>query len=410
MRPSAFLAFTLVSLALVGCSNSGGGSGGSSSPVSFTTGQAASLVLSEAAFNDASYLNNAGDGLLFNHQKGMDSDGTNLVLADGNNNRVLIWDTAPTANTPPDWVLGQPDFVQTDTNNSSDPLAQLSWPVDVAVGGGKLFVADSENDRVLVWNTIPSSNQAPADYAITGPDLLWPWGLWCDGTKLIVTSTSGGKVLIWNTIPTTGNEAPDLILTSAGEMGTPRTITTDGSSYLMVADHNPTRMGAAMSSGVFYWSTFPTSDVASDSFIQDGASTFWMVGAIDSLSRLFWLTQILYRFDTTPIMSAGGMMPGDYNPDLSCDQYVYDGGDGTDMVLAGGHLYISLTNKNKIVGFGSLPTMSTDTPDFVVGSNSLDEAESSLETRLGYITNPNPVTDGKRLVVGSDFDRKIYIY
>ncbi len=380
------------------------------SRVSFATGQTATRLLYEADFNDASYLNVPDDGLLFNHQKGIDSDGTNLIVADTRNNRVLIWHTAPVGNTPPNVVLGQPDFVQTDTNNATDPMAGLSWPIDVAVAGGKLFVSDTENDRILVWNAIPTTNQRPADFSIESPDLLWPWGIWSDGTRLMVASTLARKVLLWNTLPTTGQETPDLVLTSGGEMGTPRNISSDGSGYLMVADHNPTRPGQNMDKGTFYWSTFPTTDVPADGYIQEPASSFWMVGAPDSMGRLWWLSHILYRFDTTPITSSGGILPGDYNPDLAVDQYLFSGGDGNDMVVIGNRLYISLTNQNKIVGFNTLPTTRTDLPDFVIGSNSLGENESSLQTRLDSLSNPVPVTDGRRLIVASDFDREIRFY
>ncbi|HEB88943.1 MAG TPA: hypothetical protein ENI85_05185 [Deltaproteobacteria bacterium] len=397
---------------LSGCSqNSQDGSATvAASTVTFATGQTATRLLYEADFNDASYLNVPQDGLLFNHQKGIDSDGTNLVVADTRNNRVLIWHTAPTGNTPPNVVLGQPDFVQTDTNNASDPMAQLSWPIDVAVAGGMLFVSDTENDRILVWNSIPTTNQQPADFSIESPDIVWPWGIWAEGTKLMVASTLAGKVLLWNTLPTTGQEPPDLVLTSGGEMGTPRNISSDGSGYLMVADHNPTRPGQNMDAGTFYWSTFPTTDVSADGYLQEPASSFWMVGAPDSMGRLWWLAQILYRFDTTPIVSSGGVLPGDYNPDLAVDQYYFNGGDGNDMVMIGNRIYISLTNQNKIVGFSSLPTTSADLPDFVIGSNSLGENESSLQTRLDFLTNPVPVTDGQRLIVASDFDREIRFY
>ena len=413
--------WSLVSVLVSGCL--GGGSSGrasttsdsattpasAASPVFFTTGQNAALVISEADFNDAGYLNNPGDGLLFNHQKGIASDGTNLVVADGSNNRVLIWNQAPTDNTSPDVVLGQPDLVQTDTNNATSSLARISWPVDVAIGGGRLFVSDTENDRILVWNSIPTTNGQAADYAITNTDLAWPWGIWTDGTKLMVTSTLGGKVLVWNSIPATGTEAPDLILTSNGELGTPRTITTDGTSFLMVADHNPNRSGVPSENGVFYWTSFPTTDVASDDFFSDGAASYWMGGAIDGTGRLYWVANILHRFDTPPAPMASIVL-GDYSPTVSFGQYLLDGGDGTDIEVVGNRLYISLTNKNKIVGYRALPELAGDVPDIVIGSNSLDAQESSLETRLDHITNPAPVCDSQRLIVASDFDRNIRFY
>ena len=59
--------------------------------------------------------NESGGALFFNHPAGMATDGTRLAIADRNNNRVLIWTSAPTGNTAPNLVLGQPNF---STNNS----------------------------------------------------------------------------------------------------------------------------------------------------------------------------------------------------------------------------------------------------------------------------------------------------
>ena len=384
--------------------------------VAFATGQQADYVMSEGGFNDAGYLNAAGDGLLFNHQKGIASDGANLVVADGGNNRVLIWNSAPTGNTPPDVVLGQPDLIQTDTNNASNSLARLSWPVDVAIGGGKLFVSDTENDRILVWNSMPTTNNQPADYAITNTDLLWPWGLWTDGVKLMATSTLNGKVLVWNSIPTVGNEAPDLVLTSNGEMGTPRVITTDGGSFLMVSDHNPNKSGMPNENGVFYWTSFPTADTASDAFFYDGAASYWMGGVVDSAGRIYWMSNILHRFDSAPTPPAKSNLLVDYGPYqsngsyMSFGNYLFAGGDGTDLAIANNRLYVSLPNNNKIVAYAALPASSNDQPSVVIGSNSIDSTESSLVTRLSYITNPTPECDGKHLIVASDFDREIRFY
>ena len=50
-------------------------------------------------------FNNTGGPLLFNHPGAVASDGTHLLLADTYNNRVLIWNKLPGGNTPPDFCL-----------------------------------------------------------------------------------------------------------------------------------------------------------------------------------------------------------------------------------------------------------------------------------------------------------------
>ena len=110
-------------------------------------------------------FNNSGGPLLFNHPKGIATDGTHLLLADGNNNRVLIWNSLPIGNTPPDVVLGQPDFIQ---NYPGTGRHQMNWPVSVATDGRHVVVADTYNDRILIWNQLPKTNATPADIVLDG--------------------------------------------------------------------------------------------------------------------------------------------------------------------------------------------------------------------------------------------------
>ena len=58
---------------------------------------------------------------------------------------------------------------------------------------GKLLVADSDNNRILVWNTVPNATGTGASYAINLGDDAWPWGIWSDGVKVAVTITVKGQ-------------------------------------------------------------------------------------------------------------------------------------------------------------------------------------------------------------------------
>jgi len=46
----------------------------------------------------------------------------------------------------------------------------LNHPMGVATDGVRLFVADTCNNRVLIWNSIPTTNYAPADVVVGQPD------------------------------------------------------------------------------------------------------------------------------------------------------------------------------------------------------------------------------------------------
>jgi len=46
----------------------------------------------------------------------------------------------------------------------------MRGPQGVWIQGTRLFVADTDNSRILVWNTIPTSNYQAADYVLGEPD------------------------------------------------------------------------------------------------------------------------------------------------------------------------------------------------------------------------------------------------
>ena len=106
-------------------------------------------MLSEIDFN------NTDGPLHFNHPCTVASEGTHLLLAGRNNNRVLIWDPLPTENSEPDIVLGQEDFY---SNSPGTGLKQMNWHVGVSADGKHVVVADTYNDRNLIWNTFPTNN------------------------------------------------------------------------------------------------------------------------------------------------------------------------------------------------------------------------------------------------------------
>jgi hypothetical protein len=93
------------------------------------------------------------------------------------NDRILIYNTIPTANgAAADIVLGQPNmttWVQINIANQTTSAAanNMLTPVSVTSDGTHLFVADLGYNRVLIWNTIPSTNQQPADVEIGQPDM-----------------------------------------------------------------------------------------------------------------------------------------------------------------------------------------------------------------------------------------------
>jgi uncharacterized protein (TIGR03437 family) len=160
---------------------------------------------------------------------GVASDGVHVAVADTANNRILIWNSFPTsAGQPADLVLGQPDFttIQPVTPTSSS----LRAPQGVWFQGNQFFVADTQNNRVMIWNSIPTKNNQPADLVLGQPNfttvpqfdqtktslastatsMLSPTSVTSDGIHLFVSDLGYSRVLIWNSIPTHNTQAADV--------------------------------------------------------------------------------------------------------------------------------------------------------------------------------------------------------
>jgi hypothetical protein len=89
-----------------------------------------------------------------------------VIVADTNNNRVLIWNTFPTSNgAAANVVLGQANFNLADAPTPPTP-SSMNQPLDVFFDGEHLYVSDSQNNRVMGWNGIPTNNNAPADFFV----------------------------------------------------------------------------------------------------------------------------------------------------------------------------------------------------------------------------------------------------
>jgi sugar lactone lactonase YvrE len=72
-----------------------------------------------------------------------------LYVGDENNARVVRYDSALTSDSVADAVMGQPDFVSTTCNNGGVDADALCRPTGVTVDGTEVYIADRANHRVL---------------------------------------------------------------------------------------------------------------------------------------------------------------------------------------------------------------------------------------------------------------------
>ena len=170
----------------------------------------------------------------FHNPVGIATDGTHLIVADSDNNRVMIWNSIPTKtyNQPADVVVGQVDFTHNGTSNP--PTAStLRGPQGVWISNGRLFIADTADNRILIYNSIPTKNGQAADLVIgqsgfnnaiptaqttpnpTQSTLYSPVSVSSDGIHVFVSDLGNNRVLIWNKVPTSNGAPADVVIGQA---------------------------------------------------------------------------------------------------------------------------------------------------------------------------------------------------
>ena len=421
-------------------------------------------------------LGTTRDGTSINHPSSAATDGERLVVADRFNNRVLVFTSLPEGPSEPDLVLGQPDMTSI---LPGDGLDGMNWPGAVELtAAGQLLVADTENGRVLVWRTFPTRNGQPADFALdTGagandPMPSWPWGLWSDGERLVATDTRAGRILVWESFPDGPGDGPDHVTRQPAGVGTPRNVTSDGRSFL-IGDENGSQPSCWSDGGPGDQSVARQTHVWTDRLPigpPDGCLSGWFQGeeydggliALGaSGEEVHWWTD----FPDTPagaltkLRADGGAMPpapggqnppppppgdgqnppppppgdgqnppppppgdgqnppppppgGGSQPPLDAG-HAYLGGDGGDVVVAGDLVYFIEYNANRVTGWRDAASIERTAaavnrePDFSVFDP--DPAVSTL-LRDGIIQNPVPVMVGDRLVVSSDYDAQLHVW
>lgn len=140
-------------------------------------------------------------------------DGHRLWIADAGNHRLLAWEGQVETDRPAERVLGQKDFV----SNAEWPYGPqngriLRFPYSICCNGARMAVADTANNRVLLWDD-PLLEEASAVIgqpdmasngenhwkAVTAQTLCWPYGLSWSGNRLAVADSGNNRVMVWNT-------------------------------------------------------------------------------------------------------------------------------------------------------------------------------------------------------------------
>lgn len=216
--------------------------------------------------------------------------GEDLLVTDSNNHRVLRY-VSPY--TTPANVIGQPNL---STTSAGLTAAKLYSPYGLLVtSGGKLLVADYFNNRVLIWNTVPTTNGVSANVVIghstftvrtagsaankfNGPLAMAeaPTG------ELLVVDTANNRVSVFTTVPTVSNESASHVLLQTGfgvttsgttisSCSSPAGVAVSADGAVAVSDYNNDRVA------LFY-----------DLPAASGASMHAVLGQADFVSGSEW--------------------------------------------------------------------------------------------------------------------------
>ncbi len=322
-----------------------------------------------------------------------------LVVSDGLNNRILIFNKIPTTNNASaDVVIGQPDFSHTAANQGGTARANtLNNPRGMATDGTRLFVTDATNQRVLIFNTLPASNNAPADVVIGQPDMITttagttasklatPVGVDYDQqTGKLAINEFGSRIIIFNHVPTTNGASADVVVGQAdfshrtanqGGVANANTVNSPrGARFidgkLFVAD--------ALNNRVLIWNSIPTANnqradvvIGQPNFTQTSAN---QGGATTSAT----------------LNNPNSVMVDDTH-----------------------RIYISDISNNRILIFKTIPKTNNQTADIVVGQPDFFHGDTN-QLQLPAANTLNAVRDiffyGHQMIVADTSNNRVLIF
>ena len=246
-----------------------------------TNGQAADVVLGQTNSTSNTCNNGGISASTLCTPDYVYYDGTHLLVADSANHRVLIWSSMPTTTgQAANIVLGQTTTAANTDNSGGLSASSLSYPECVFSNGTKVVVCDAGNNRVLIWNSFPTGNKQAADVVVGQASMAtsasgtsttainYPYMAHIFSEKLFVNDYSNNRVLIYNTVPTSNGAAADVVVgqsdfvtntanaggLSASSLRGPGDVQVDSQGRMFIADFSNNR--------VLIWNEVPSSNGA----------------------------------------------------------------------------------------------------------------------------------------------------
>tara|TARA_R110002012_G_scaffold109617_1_gene253553 strand:- start:54371 stop:59494 length:5124 start_codon:yes stop_codon:yes gene_type:complete len=307
-----------------------------------------------------------------------------LAVGSQTTNRVLIWNSVPSSNgEPADIVVGQSNF----TNNVSATRNNRLWnPNGVAFSpdGNKLLIADSYNNRILIFNEIPTTNNAQADVVIgqggfgtrdpgAGRNgLNYPTDIQITPSgKMIVTDRGNNRILIYNKIPTSNNEEADVLIgqtgwnntgrgTARNRIGDPWNTSISPDGKLLIAEDYNYR--------ILVFNSIPTTD---------GANADIVVGQDAFNTRTSGVSATKFSFPGVTVSPSGVMAIADFN-------------------------------NHRALIFNEIPTTNGASADVVLGQRDFNEA-IRFNNGSGVTGSPNARNMDTPYGINFDLNERLYI-
>jgi hypothetical protein len=330
--------------------------------------QNASFVLGQSGFTtSAGSLSQSG----LSGPTGVAYIGSKLYVSDTNSNRVMVWTAAVSANGQvADLVLGQTWFFSDSTGSTSSSLYR---PQDVSVGSsGEVIVADSSNNRVMVWaDDIVVSGQ-PANKVVGQPNftsrtsgtsstkLSMPVSVSSAGGITIMADSQNNRAVVYSSAITNNGQSASLVLGQLSGSG--------GLDFYGNAINNPQDKGFD-----------GPSDVAVDPinhkmFVSDTNNNRVLVFNLDVTNNLidrsadFVIGQVGYSM-TTP--NQGG----------SIDATTLNGPKALFYDTINQRLYIADTGNNRVLIYTGQITSDGQAADLVLGQNTFTTGVASVSNK-----------------------------
>lgn len=180
-------------------------------------GEAPHVILGQPSATDNSEnRGGAPDARSFRWPHAVAGDADTLYIADAGNHRILGWTPSPRADVAASLVLGQQDFSSNEElPHRKQGAHRLRFPYAIASGSERLVVADTANNRVLVWPSLPRKGVQLSAAAVLGQvdfdaagenrwkavasdTLCWPYGIAMHGDRLAIADSGNNRVVLWS--------------------------------------------------------------------------------------------------------------------------------------------------------------------------------------------------------------------